>query len=61
MIDAYPEHVTIMFGILDFSNMDFSFISDKLTDMIPIEGFSIDWKNPRYIANGIESPLFLQN
>jgi cysteine-rich repeat protein len=61
MIDAYPEHVTIMFGMLDFSNMDFSFISDKLTDMIPIEGLSVSWDNPRYLANGIESPLFLQN
>jgi proprotein convertase subtilisin/kexin type 5 len=61
MIDAYPEHVTIMFGMLDFSNMDFSFISNKLTDMILIEGLSVSWDNPRYLANGIESPLFLQN
>jgi cysteine-rich repeat protein len=61
MFDVYPEHVTIMFGILEFSNMDFSFISNMLTDMIPIEGLSMSWDDPRYLANGIESPLFLQN
>jgi cysteine-rich repeat protein len=61
MIQYYPEHVTIMFSILEFSNMEIGFFSDMFKQLIDINGLEIPSYNSRFLDNGIESPLFLDN
>jgi cysteine-rich repeat protein len=61
MIPYYPEHVKIMFQILSFVNLDIEFLSDLVKDYISIEGLNTNIYNARFIDNGIESPLFLEN
>jgi hypothetical protein len=61
MIPYYPEHVKIMFQILSFVNLDIEFLSDFVKDYISIEGLNTSIYNARFIDNGIESPLFLDN
>jgi cysteine-rich repeat protein len=61
MISYYPEHVKIMFSILEFSNMDIEFISNFFKKFISIDGLATPSYNSRFFENGIESPLFLSN
>ena len=61
MIPYYPEHVKIMFEILEFTNMDIEFISDLFKQFIAIDGLSLPSYNSRFLDNGIGSPLFLEN
>ena len=61
MIDYYPEHVKIMFEILEFVNMDIEFLSDLFTRLTSIDGLKTASYNSRFAENGIESPLFLTN
>ena len=61
MIPYYPEHVKIMFEILEFTNMDIEFISNMFTQFIRIDGLDMPSYNSRFLDNGIGSPLFLEN
>jgi len=61
MIPYYPEHVKIMFEILEFTNMDIEFISNLFKQFINIEGLEVPSYDSRFLDNGIGSPLFLAN
>jgi hypothetical protein len=61
MIENYPEHVKVMFNVLEFSNMEIEILSDLFKKAIAIEGLEISPYNDRFFENGIESPLFLDN
>jgi cysteine-rich repeat protein len=61
MISYYPEHVKVMFEILEFSNMEISFFSDFFKSIIKIDSLDIPSYNDQFLENGIESPLFLDN
>jgi hypothetical protein len=61
MISYYPEHVKVMFEILEFSNMEISFFSDFFKSIIKIDSLDIPSYNNQFFENGIESPLFLDN
>ena len=61
MINYYPEHVKIMFEILEFVNMNIELISNLFTKLTSIDGLNTASYSPRFTENGIESPLFLSN
>jgi hypothetical protein len=61
MISYYPEHVQIMFRILEFSNLDIQIFSDLFKQLISIDGIELPSYNSRFFENGIENPLFLSN
>jgi cysteine-rich repeat protein len=61
MIPYYPDHVKIMFHILGFVNMDFQFMSDIFEGIVPIGGVTTPAYNSRFLDNGIDTPLFLNN
>ena len=61
IIPYYPDHVRIMFEILEFTNMDVGFISDLFTQFIKIDELDVPTYNSRFLDNGIGSPLFLEN
>lgn len=61
MVPYYPDHVKIMFEILEFTNMDIEFISDLFKQFIAIDELSLPSYNSRFLDNGIGSPLFLEN
>ena len=61
MIDYYPEHVKIMFEILEFVNMDIELLSNIFTSLTSIDGLNTAPYSHRFTENGIESPLFLTN
>ena len=61
MITFYPEHVKIMFEILGFVNMDIQVLSDLFKKYINIEGFKTPSYNPKFLENGIDTTLFLDN
>jgi cysteine-rich repeat protein len=61
MISYYPEHVKVMFEILEFSNMEITFFSDFFKSITKIDSLDIPSYNNQFVENGIESPLFLDN
>lgn len=61
MIGYYPDHVKIMFQLLQFVNLDISYISSMFSRLTSIDGIQAPSYNSRFLENGIDSPLFLQN
>ena len=61
MTPFFPKHVQIMFEVLKFSNMNFSFLSDIFKSMVPLNFSQIKSYNEVFTKNGIENPLFLEN
>ena len=61
MIDYYPDHVKIMFEILEFVNMDIEYVSELFTRLTSIDGLNTASYNSRFVENGIDSPLFVLN
>ena len=61
MTPFFPKHVQIMFEVLKFSNINFSFLSDIFKSMVPLDFGQIDSYNEVFTKNGIENPLFLEN
>lgn len=61
MISNYPKHVSVMFEILGFTNMDIEILSNMFKSVIKIDLISLPSFNQRFLDYGIESPLFLDN
>ena len=61
MIDYYPDHVKIMFEILEFVNMDIEYVSELFTHLTSIDGLNTASYNSRFVENSIDSPLFVSN
>ena len=61
MIEYYPDHVKIMFEILEFVNMDIEYLSGIFTRITSINGLNTASYDARFVENGIDSPLFLSN
>ena len=61
MISYYPEHVRVMFKILEFANMDIEIFSDFFKQIILIDGLEVPSYNQRFLDNGIDNPLFLSS
>jgi len=61
MVAFYPDHVKIMFSILQFVNMDIEILSDLFKGFINIDGIEVSPYNARFSDYGIESTLFLNN
>ena len=61
MTEYYPDHVKIMFEILEFVNIDFEFLSNMFASLLNIDDITANSYNSRFLENGIDSPLFLHN
>jgi len=61
MVPFYPDHVKIMFELLEFSNMDIALFSDFFKKLIGLDTLSIGGFNSRFSEYGIETPLFLDS
>ena len=59
MLSFFPQHVQIMFNLVEFANMDFEILSDVFIYLIGISEANLSPYNERYEDNGIESTLFL--
>ena len=61
MITFYPNHVTLMFQYLQFSNLDIQYISDFFKSFIPLNLTNTPSFNMRFENFGIQTPLFINN
>lgn len=61
MIPNYPEHVKIMFEILEFANLEIGFISDIFKSVTGIDALDLPSYSSRFANYGVDSPLFLDN
>ena len=59
MLSYFPQHVQIMFNLVEFANMDFEILSQAFTYLIGISDSNLSPYNDRYEENGVESTLFL--
>ena len=59
MVPYYPDHVKIMFELLEFSNMDIQLFSDFFKELIGIDSLHIERFNNRFFEYGIETSLFM--
>ena len=57
----FPEHVRVMYGILELTNLDIDFMANLFKKITTISNIDVGIKNSRFTSNGIESPLFLNN
>ena len=60
MTPYFPGHVRIMFQMLKFSNMNFDFMSDAFTALLPFDFGNIAAYSEVFTENGISTPLFLK-
>jgi len=61
MVSFYPEHVKIMFSILEFSNMDIELFSNMFKKLAFIEKIETSAIDNSFSGFGMDSPLFLVN
>ena len=61
MVPYYPDHVKIMFNVLEFVNMDIEYLSNLFKSITKIDTLETPSYNVRFMNNGIETPLFLHN
>lgn len=61
MTPFYPGHVQVMFEILSFANMDISYVSSMFNFLFKFGNIGTPSYDARFLNNGIDSPLFLQN
>ena len=61
MTPYFPGHVRIMFEMLKFSNMNFDFMSNAFTALLPFDFRNIAAYSEVFTENGVGTPLFLKN
>ena len=61
MTPYFPEHVRIMFEILQFTNCDFEFLTQFIYSVTNLGNVESDAYNETFEKNGVDTPLFLQN
>lgn len=57
----YPEHVKVMFNMLEFANMQIPYMDKLFNYMFNFAHFSTPSFNERFLDNGIGTPLFIAN
>ena len=58
MTPYFPGHVRIMFEMLKFSNMNFDFMSNAFTALLPFDFRNISAYSEVFTENGVGTPLF---
>lgn len=61
MTPYYPEHVKVMFNVLGFVNFDISYIASLFNFLSGFGNIGTPSYDARFLNNGINSPLFLEN
>lgn len=61
MTPFYPGHVKVMYGVLSFVNMDISYIASLFNFIFGFGNIGTPSYDSRFLNNGIDSPLFLEN
>jgi hypothetical protein len=61
MTAFFPDHVQVMFSMLEFANMDIAIFSESFKTFIMIDGVTQKAFNDRFEDNEIEGTLFLDN
>ena len=61
MVPYYPDHVKIMFEVLEFVNMDIEYLSNMFKSVTKIDTLETPSYSMRFMSNGIDTPLFLHN
>ena len=61
MTPYFPEHVKVMFRILESTNLDFAPLANIFKKYTKIDSINVGISDSRFESNGIESPLFLDN
>lgn len=57
----YPEHVKVMFAMLEFVNMQIPYMASLFSKLFGFLHLNAPSYNDRFLSNGINSPLFLEN
>jgi len=61
MINYYPEHVSVMFEILDFANLEIEYLADFMRGILHLNEIDAPSYDVRFDDYGIDSSLFLDN
>ena len=61
MIIYYPDHVKVMFKLLQFTNIDFKLLADFFRNLVPADLINTPSFNVRFYNFGVQTTLFLDN